>query len=59
MTSGLVQVVMEMAYTHKVHVIAEYPTTEKAIDEYMKLLKGNKGSPVTPKGKYSVRKKPE
>jgi hypothetical protein len=59
MASALTQVVMEMAHSRKIHVIAEYPTPEKAIDEYMKLLAENKGSPVTAKGKYSVRKKPE
>ncbi|WP_019502780.1 hypothetical protein [Pseudanabaena sp. PCC 6802] len=59
MTSTLTQVVMEMAHSRKIHVIAEYPSKEKAIDQYMKLLAENKGSPVTAKGKYSVRKKPE
>lgn len=59
MTSTLVQVVMEMAYSRKIHVIAEYPNRDKAIDKYMQLLAENKGSPVTAKGKYSVRQKPE
>jgi predicted phosphatase len=52
------QVVLEIAHSSKVHVIAEYPTKEKALDGYMKLVKENKDSPITPKGKYTIRKKP-
>jgi hypothetical protein len=52
------QVVLEIAHSSKVHVIAEYPTKEKALDGYMKLVAENKNSPVTSRGKYTIRKKP-
>jgi hypothetical protein len=53
------QVVLELVGSRKVHVISEHATKEEALDKYIKLVKGNKGSPITPKGKYSIRKKPE
>jgi hypothetical protein len=52
------QVVLEIVHSSKVHVIAEYSTKEKALDGYMKLVKDNQDSPITPKGKYTIRKKP-
>jgi hypothetical protein len=51
------QVVLEIAHSRRFHVIAEYPTKEKSLDKYMELLEGNKGSPVTSRGKYTIRKK--
>ena len=56
-TSTMYQVVIEMTYSRKIHVIAEFPTKEKALDDYMKRVKENKDSPVTSKGKYTIRKK--
>ena len=53
------QVVLELVGSRKVHVISEHATKEEALDKYIKLVEGNKGSPITPKGKYSIRKKPE
>ncbi|MFN3927238.1 MAG: hypothetical protein ACK4QL_07920 [Pseudanabaenaceae cyanobacterium] len=51
------QVVLELS-PHRVHVIAEFPTKEAALDKYMEIVSMNKGSPLTPKGKYTIRKKP-
>jgi hypothetical protein len=52
------QVVLEIAHSTRVHVIAEFSTKEKALDGYMKLVAENKNSPVTSRGKYTIRKKP-
>lgn len=52
------QVVLELAGSRKVHVISEHATKEDALDKYTKLVDGNKGSPITGTGKYSIRKKP-
>jgi hypothetical protein len=52
------QVVLNMAHSKKVHVIAEYPTQSEALDRFQTLVETNKGSSITSKGKYSVRKKP-
>jgi len=53
------QVVLNIAYTTKVHVIVEYMTQEEALNKFMALVEANKGSSTTIKGKYSVRKKPQ
>lgn len=58
-TSPMHQVVLEIAGSRKVHVISEHATKEDALDKYIKLVEANKGSPVTSKGKYTIRKKPE
>jgi hypothetical protein len=52
------QVVLDMAPIRKVHVIAEFQTKEEAMDKYIKLVEGNKDSPITKNGKYTIRKKP-
>ncbi|MEE3716551.1 hypothetical protein V2H45_07330 [Tumidithrix elongata RA019] len=52
------QVVLDMAPIRKVHVIAELPTKEEAMDKYIKLVEANQGSPITKNGKYTIRKKP-
>jgi len=53
------QVVLEMNHSRKIHVIAEFATKPEAINKYMALIKANKDSPITSKGKYNVRAKPE
>ena len=53
------QVVLEISGSRKVHVISEHASKEEALDKYIKLVEANKGSPITTKGKYSIRKKPE
>jgi len=53
------QVVLEIAGSRKVHVISEHETKEEALDKYIKLVEANKGSPITSKGKYTIRKKPD
>jgi hypothetical protein len=55
--SAMYQVVLEMA-TRKVHVIAEFPTKEEAVAKYVQLIDENRGSPVTGRGKYNIRRKP-
>ncbi|MCA1904805.1 MAG: hypothetical protein LDL47_08230 [Cyanobacteria bacterium KgW148] len=45
--------------TKKVHVIAEFSTKEEALAKYVSLIDANKGSPITPNGKYTIRKKPD
>jgi len=52
------QVVLELG-SRKVHVISEHPSKEEALDQYIKLVEANKGSPITTNGKYTIRKKPE
>ena len=52
------QVILEMP-GRKIHVIAEFDTKEAALAKYVSLIDANKGSPVTPRGKYSIRRKPE
>ncbi|MCA6574771.1 MAG: hypothetical protein ACK5EU_08425 [Pseudanabaena sp.] len=52
------QVVLEIAGSRRVHVISEHEDKEEALDKYIKLVEANKGSPVTSKGKYTIRKKP-
>jgi hypothetical protein len=52
------QVVLNMAHTRKVHVIAEYPSQAEALDRFQQLVESNKGSSTTINGKYAVRKKP-
>lgn len=51
------QVILDMP-NKKIHVIAEFSTREEAMAKYVQLLDSNKGSPVTPRGKYSIRQKP-
>ncbi len=51
------QVILEMP-AKKIHVIAEFSTKEAAMAKYVQLIDSNKGSPITPRGKYSVRQKP-
>jgi len=57
-TSLMHQVVLEIAGSRRVHVISEHEDKEEALDKYIKLVEANKGSPVTSKGKYTIRKKP-
>jgi hypothetical protein len=52
------QVILELAGSSKIHVISEHPNKPEALNNYMKLVDANKGSPVTSRGKYSIRKKP-
>ncbi|MDX2255236.1 MAG: hypothetical protein NW214_06965 [Pseudanabaenaceae cyanobacterium bins.39] len=52
------QVILQIAGSSKVHVISEHGTKPEALNSYMKLVEGNNGSPVTSRGKYSIRKKP-
>jgi len=52
------QVVLQLSGSTKVHVISEHATKEDALNKYIKLVEGNKGSPITTNGKYSIRKKP-
>ncbi|MCS6958826.1 MAG: hypothetical protein RMK91_02115 [Pseudanabaenaceae cyanobacterium SKYGB_i_bin29] len=52
------QVILEMA-AKRVHVIAEFSEKEQAIAKYVSLVEANKGSPITPRGKYNIRKKSE
>ncbi len=51
------QVVLNMAHSRKVHVIAEYPTQTQALDKFQQLVETNKGSRKTTNGEYAVRKK--
>lgn len=53
------QVVLELSGSRKVHVISEHGTKEEALDKYIKLVEANKGSSITSKGKYTIRKKPD
>jgi len=59
LSTPMYQVVLNIAYTTKVHVIIEYKTQEEALNKFMALVEANKGSSTTTKGKYSVRKKPQ
>jgi hypothetical protein len=52
------QVVLELKVGRKVHVIAEFPTREQALDRYMELVKANRDTPITRQGKYGIRAKP-
>ncbi|NJK35494.1 MAG: hypothetical protein HC919_11390 [Oscillatoriales cyanobacterium SM2_2_1] len=52
------QVVLELKVGRRVHVIAEFPTKEQALNRYMELVKDNKDSPETRQGKYGIRAKP-
>jgi hypothetical protein len=51
------QVVLEMA-GRRVHVVAEFPTKQEALDKYMEIVDMNRGSPQTPNGRYTIRPKP-
>ncbi len=53
------QVVLELSGSRKVHVISEHATKEESLDKYIKLVEANNNSPITTKGKYSIRKKSE
>jgi hypothetical protein len=53
------QVILEIEGSRKAHVIAECSSKEAALAKYMALVEANQGSPITKKGKYSIRKKPE
>ncbi len=53
------QVVLELSGSRKVHVISEHATKEESLDKYIKLVEANNNSPITTKGKYSIRKKTE
>ncbi len=52
------QVVLNLAQSKRVHVVTECATKEQALDEYMKIVESNNGSPQTPRGQYTIRKKP-
>lgn len=53
---ALYQVILEIS-AHRVHVVVEFSCQEAALDKYMQILNMNHGSPKTPTGKYTVRKK--
>jgi hypothetical protein len=59
MLTNMYQVILSIACSPKVHVIAEYTSAEEALNQFKALVEANKGSPVTTKGKYAVRKKPQ